>query len=525
MAEKATKVRYDTSEAIDSINKLNAKVKKAGATAKKSFTGSGKGLKDLGNMALQTNGKMASMVGTAGQVAAAVGTINPVVLAVTGAVIAAAASFVDWGEAGRKAIDGLASAGEKAQRRLREIQVQSDRETSQQTLAAKQRIREITQIQAEARIEDAKIKLKQAGIQREIIARKDMLAQMVKDEKAAAMKIADARDAALSGSGRRGAQLDRQLLDLLDRAEKAGRQGDVERQQKLLDSVRDLSKDADRPDFFMQRVFQQEDRIQKQPEGAGDQKSKKRMDTIKEEIRLLEKRNRLLTIQSSELQANTKALRGEKTQLSEYTRQIEAASDVADAEKNRLVLLKQITDEIGSQRSATEEYIRILQLGKSKAGGVSDADLSRTGRALAGGEQAAEQARAAIASKDAVALEAALKALNNNLDVLSTQRRNNDLTGAAEFDVKRLESVRKTIETAIEQGFTKGIKGRSQFTPAAEARFDRGEAPAAPGERDQASTNVTINANIKGGAFDADTLKKFTEIAAREVRKATQELA
>lgn len=523
MAEE-TKVRYNTDEAIKNINKLDQRVKKAGATAKKSFKGSGKGLKDLGNIALSTNGKMAGMVGTAGNIATAIGGINPVVLGVTAVVVAAAASFVDWGEAGRKAIDGLAAAGEKAQRRLREIQVASDRQTAEATKGSKQRIREITEIQAEARIQDAKIKLEQATVQRQIIERKDMLAQMLKDEKASAQKIADARDAALSGSGRQGAQLDRQLLDLLDRAEKAGRSGDVERQQKLLDSVRDLAKDADRPDFFNQRVFQQEDRIQKKDESSDGIGSKKRQDAIKEEIRLLERRNRLLTIQSSELQADTKSLRGEKTQLSENVRAIEAASDANDAEAARLVLLKKLTGELGSTRSATEQFINTLQLGKS-ALVLKQSDLDRTAGAVGGAQAASEQGRRAIVASDPAALEAALAKLNNNLDILTSQRGNNRLTGAAELETQQFEKVRKTLETALEQGFTRAINARANFTPAAEARFDQGEEVTKPTDRDQASTNVTINANIKGGAFDADTLKKFTEIAKREVRKATQEVA
>lgn len=521
---EVTKVRYDTDDAIKNLDKLDRKVRKSGQTAKKSFRSAGGGAKAFGKELINLDGRASAFASQMGQMGRLAATIPPHFVAIGAAVVAVTAAFVDWGEAGRTAIQNIEAAAATAKQNIESIDVLSAADTNAATRELKQELRDIQDRSADFRLQDAQVKTEQAALQTRILNRQRALDQIKDAEKQSAKDVADIRDRALAGSGASGAQLNKQIQDILDRASKVGRQGDVARQQKLLDDARKLSQDAERPDFFLQRILQQEQGIAKGTDKGSDTRAlQERKKALADEIKQLQRRNQELSIASQNILAAQKIDKSRKIKVTEEIRRIEAESDIADA--------------IARQNENLTAGNQILQTRLSFLQGI--AESFKTGSSVLFGEGFDKQAEqrgqidrqfgagqrglAAAKAGDVEGLKQALRDIDAEQKKINAAKALNDFTNAYQEREKGVKALREQIVAAIkEQANLDSALGNVQ-TSRGEAIRSGAAAPDPTRQLGPAETKQTFNQNVQitGGAFDEATIKKLVERLAREFRKET----
>lgn len=523
MTDKATKVRYDTSEAIKNLNKLDRTVRKSGKTAKTSFNKAGGSVKNFEKWLIGLNPQVAAFSGQINGAAAAIAGMNPAFVGVAAAAVAATAAFIDWGEAGRTAIQNIEAAANTAKQNIESIDVLSASETEEATRGLRQELRDLKQTQADRKIADSQIKTEQAALQSRILQRKAALDQMLEAEKQNAKNIAEARDRAMAGSGATGAQLNRQIQDILDRASKVGRTGDVQRQQKLLDDARKLAQDAERPDFFLQRILQQERGIATGQDKGGGQELQKRKKALQDEIKALERRNKALSIASQKILAAQKADSGRRTRVNEEIKRIEAESDIADSIARQNENLAAGNQILQTRLGVLEGIKENFKTGASILFGEGE-DVQRQQRGQIDSQFAAGQRGLQAAEVGNIeGLRDSLREIDEVQKQINAAKAKNDFTNAYKEREDGVKRLREQIVAAIKEQANLD-RALGNVTSSRGEAIRQGQAAPNPNRElgpAETTTNQNFSINITGGNFDEATVKKLVDRLKREFRKET----
>jgi hypothetical protein len=526
MPTEKTEVLYDVSKAEKELKKLDKSVVKSGKKAKSSFGDASGGVKQFGGVLSIASPQAAGFASQMTTIGAALAPISPAVVGVTGAVVAATAAFVDWGEAGRTAIQNIEAAASTAAANIERIDVLSAQETAEATRGLKQELRDLAQTAADRRVQDARIKQEQATLQTTILQRKAALSQIEDAERESGKIVADIRDRALSGGGATGAQLNRQIQDILSLASRVGREGDPARQQRLLDDARKLAERADRPDFFTQRILQQErgiagDRGQPGPDAAD---IKERKTALQDEIKELQTRNKELSIASQEILAAAKLDKARRSRVSEDIKRIESESDIADAIGRQNERLLQGNQVLQTRLGLLERVKQGFQTGASIAfgeGRVTQAEqfgqIQRQFESGQRGLQAAERG-------DIEGLKQALVEIDEEQKKINDAKSRNDFTTAYKVREDGVKALRATIVEAIKEQ-SKLDEALGGVTTERAQQIQRGEAatPLAPRAAEQPVRDVKqeILIQIQGLGIDESMLQALVDKLRRELRKDT----
>ena len=543
-----TEVLYSVQQAIKELTKLDKQVGKSGKKAKDSFKKSDKAILSFDNNLTRATRNF--IRGFSPAIGAAIrptdnflsgvirlttelGPLAPAVLSVGAAVGVAAAAFIDFNEVARNSTIEIQGVIKALRDTLTTTDLLSNIIDQKELRKFKDRTRELTKIQAELNIEQASATQDKLALQNRLNNNLATLKKIEANEQQSAKSIQRIRDQAFVGSGATGAILNAQITEVLDQAAKSRQSGDLERATRLLQGARQLAADAqtDKPEFFLERIRQQEREITKAPETqkVGDSALR---DRLTAENELLQEQIVLATRRSQVITPKLKAIRGEKRQIEVARQELVEVKKIEELERSRAVAVKAVNTALNKQKTIYEDIgtaARAILSIASPFGGIGgDAfiDQVRGIKRIKDDLRSARNSLRADTEGGDIAAGEQLTRVNQFLEIAARLEAEGILSGALKKDLAQSRLVRTELEKILlirgqltEQGASSPIP-----TPASQLRTEAieqaTEAATLPGDR---RPTVIIDVAVTGGPIDGETIKKFIPVIRREARKAVSE--
>lgn len=554
MAE-VTKILYDVSQAVDKLKKLDSETKKSGKEQQKAFKKLGGDIDIFGDKIGNIDPKIGNLVKGFGSIARVAGPAGLAVGAVGAAAAGLAASIIDVPQLLRDAtaeLQRFIDVRERARRgRDARVDLASSRNFTELTnadLELRARRSQITQrqVQVAADIEVARNRVNTA--KESFRAIEDALRDSVQRQKDLQSELGDTRADSIVGEETRGKAAGRGTVDLIARAEQEALQGNTELAKELLDEAKDRTKELGNHVFFTSKIEDVESQIRNQLEEQVEEEKKiqaelkKRISLQKQLVQREEGGLQALQTEQGQLtrdKANLESIANDINRAKELdtasTQATKGLNDMEAAARIAADTLKRITaPTAGETGTATLDRLQALAPGGRTQRDVLD--NSRVVRQLA--TEATRAVQIITQSTDPRQVDQAadfLERLADRTDRLRDTQPGRVLSTQNEINLQRVEQV-------IEQGFRavtarsninlagRGATGsptgvESQIVERASQALGTAlarELPQAPGGGARQS-NITVNANVKGGLIDADTTRTITDIIRKEIRKQTTE--
>lgn len=544
MPEK-TKVLYDVSQAVKELDKLDRKVTKSGKTAEQSLKKGGEGVSRFGDLASKVNPKVSALTAKIRGLAASAGPAGVAVAAIGGSAAVAAVAFTDLGGALRNADDTLGRFNEKAARSRAILDAISSTQDARRNVAfedAKDAI--VAQRGQIVALQNANDIRKEAAAKALSIER-DKLSRLQSAFDAAARKtlsaeqrLADKR-AELQGSGNEfgGQAKGRQVGSLTAKARQEAQKGNVDTAEALIERAKQLSAELGNHVFFTNQIDQANSSVLKALERDVTE-SKKKESALKqqasEQEQIVQGVESILGKENSRTRELARQLKllGQQTAELSRQRKFERRLQAVDQGGRELDEAQAgLRGEISSQLNESD-FRKGINVLTNLVKGVTDVrNLSTSG------EDAAVFSD--LENKITSALKVALKDNITPADVEQVGTLTNEAAKAL-ADVKiglddgtlnkfgqqfadRSQPIVDALTKFVNAGGNLGATGLNESIPSAQARL-RGQADSNQASASRIQSQITVNANVKGGAFDNDTLKQLTDTIRREVRKEVSKL-
>lgn len=574
MVDKKTKVLYDVSGAIKELEKLNKKVDESGDKANESFEKGGEGASKFDDVLKQLPPGLSSAAGQAKNLLTAIGPAGLVFGAAAAGVLSVTANLLDLKTVLRDTTErykGLLRAF-NAIRQTREdistfgdVAAQRDLELAQRAvrldkadLAAAQNLVEIERDAAKQRL---------SVVRNEIRDRERIVSSGIKREEDLRKRLADrnrtnaADDPRFQGPGR--------VTRLAAAASQAAFEGNVDLAESLLDAAKAQSAELGNHAFFLRAIESANNNINRelekqiQTQAKTNQQNQQGIDRLKE----------LEDALAGDLKANEEKLKLILRQNRELSRQVRLIRDAALEQRNQEQAdtaargvqagALGVTQFFRQGTSSFENFNRTIDdVQQAITGGVRDQQAVDAFQAnlikeLKGITQLAARVNRGenVTAADFGEQTRSFKRISRLLEILNQAEAEDRVNESRAKDLERLNEVFGAIrqlftegaafrrvrgdDTAIREGTSgptrddmralrdsilqlKGSLDQPTRAGAAIPPSNQTTSQGAPNATTGAvASNITVNANVKGGIIDAETTREITRIIRQELRKQT----
>lgn len=567
---EATKVLYDVSQAIKELNKLNSKVDEAGDKANNSF--------EKGNKSARKFDKLLARIpGTAGNVARGIASIGGGMAGLAAGAAAAAVSvgsvvaqFIDLDDVLRdslKSIESFNRATDTIQNTRETISaiadaaINRDFRLAQRAASTRQGLVNLELNEVE-RVRDA-AQERLSIFQEELRRRQGLLSDAVSREESLRERL-NRRNVESTPFG--GFDADLQAAKLNQAAREAAGRGDLDRAEALEKAAQRVAAEADNQAFALGDQQRTRDAINASIEEELDKTTEARnqiedqvtaqqalVDAQKDSVNQALERLKVLRRTSRELRAQRRLLRNEGQEARE-TQQADSAARTI--ENNARDFVNNINNGGSSFKEtvldAASEFRKFLTDNPDRIAGVRLTQQAAGGAAQI--EQLLQRAiRGQATASDFDAAAPALAELTDAVAKLQAAEGIDSFTKSQTRTLRRLESLLKSADSAFRglEQFRDAGRSDSEFirvgsagitteqansliksllklnntlstpTRAEAVNNNQASSTGAPRAASAASSNVNVNATVKGGIIDEDVVQKITEIIRRELRKQT----
>jgi hypothetical protein len=572
MTEK-TKVLYDVNDAIKELERLNKKVEESGDKANDSFEKGGDGANVFGKAVGRLSGPVKA-AGTAIKTAVtSLASLPGVALVAVGAMAAVVAQFIDFDgilKDSIRSIEGFNEATDTIQQTKDAFSSLGDAAVNRDLRLAQRAVKldQAENARAQNAVERERNRAKQfLDITKDELSRREgLLKASIKKEQSLRDRLADRKttDAAAGFGGPVG----KRALDLGAAARRAAFDGDIDKAEALEEAAKRAAEEAGNHNLYLRDQQSTRNAINNSLErqiAKEDQTGKKLQEQVDEAQtvadaldELIDKDNQRLIVlrqQSRELGAQQKLLRTATREATETQSADQAARDFENNARdfnNAMVngnqSLKENVLSFGSELKGFFSN-NAQRLGFIKDVGAGAAGAGEIERVLA---KVARGGRVTPAEIEGI--KEPVNRLTDAVAKLQFAREEGRLTSGTEKTLERMENLLGSVQGAIEaaadfravrgddQAIVEGTRGPTgddmralrdsilelnrtiggQPTRAhAAAINDQTQSVGAATPTTQGPSNVTVNANVKGGMIDEVVTKKITDIIRRELRKQT----
>lgn len=543
---KATKVLFDIVDAVKKLSTLDKKVKETGKVTKESFKKASTGVDELDDRINKLRARMEKLRTNTTQVKGAVGGAGIAFGIAAGAVIGATAAVLDFNNSlrdGEKVIGDWISAAREVREAFDNISASQDARRDFQFLDAKEAIAEqrlaLTQlqIQSDARTNAAAdaVSTEQSKLSRIESALKASHRRTLDAEK----RLADKRKELAGDSNEFADQAKgRKVGSLASKAKQLAKGGKVEEAEALIEKAKELSAELGNHKFFTDQIDSANNSVVKALE-KNVETSKKEETTLEGQLNKQkqvlegvtarrkeeEAIKKLLADQIKLLGAQSGFLATQRKKEKQLQRTDQGAREVTSEQTG---IKNEITN-IAKQSGLTEGFkVLFNQLKRIslRTGFGSGQDIEDARNLQGEVLDTASRAATATTPGQLEAVEAERAALIEALNTFRAEIKTGERSGAASRDLDKLAGVLEGLKGLGKTGGNLGAVGENESIQAAQIR-QREQADNAQQQAKNVSSQITINANVKGGVFDNDTLKqiedKLRRIARQELAKANKE--
>lgn len=571
MTEK-TKVLYDVNDAIKELERLNKKVEEAGDKANESFEKGGDGAGLFGKAMERLSGPVSKAGGAIKTAVTSMASLPGVALAAAAAVAAVVAQFIDFDGILKDSIKSIEAFDEATDT----IQRTKDAFSSLGDAAVN---RDLRLAQRAVKLDQAENARAQNAIERERNRAKEFL-EITKDElsrregllKASIKREESLRDrltkrTATDAAAGFGGPVGKRALDLGAAARRAAFEGDIDKAEALEEAAKRAAEEAGNHNLYLrdqqstrnainnslERQIAKEDQTGKNLQAQVDE-AKQVADALDQLIDKDNKRLETLRQQSRELGAQQKLLRTAAREATETQTADQAARDFENnardfnmAMRDGGQSLREIVLGFGSEvkQFFSNEGQRQEFLQDTRTGAQGAAEIQRILGRVARGET--------VTPADLEGIREGANKLTDVVAKLQSERGQGRLSSIQQKTLERMEALLESATGAIEAGADfRAVRGDDQAIvegtrgPTGDdmralrdsilklndslSQPSRGASPLIEKQSQSvgasqpvqaAASNVTVNANVKGGLIDEEVTKKITDIIRRELRKQT----
>lgn len=571
MTEK-TKVLYDVNDAIKELERLNKKVEEAGDKANESFEKGGDGAGLFGKAMERLSGPVSKAGGAIKTAVTSMASLPGVALAAAAAVAAVVAQFIDFDGILKDSIKSIEAFDEATDT----IQGTKDAFSSLGDAAVN---RDLRLAQRAVKLDQAENARAQNAIERERNRAKEFL-EITKDElsrregllKASIKREESLRDrltkrTATDAAAGFGGPVGKRALDLGAAARRAAFEGDIDKAEALEEAAKRAAEEAGNHNLYLrdqqstrnainnslERQIAKEDQTGKNLQAQVDE-AKQVADALDQLIDKDNKRLETLRQQSRELGAQQKLLRTAAREATETQTADQAARDFENnardfnmAMRDGGQSLREIVLGFGSEvkQFFSNEGQRQEFLQDTRTGAQGAAEIQRILGRVARGET--------VTPADLEGIREGANKLTDVVAKLQSERGQGRLSSIQQKTLERMEALLESATGAIEAGADfRAVRGDDQAIvegtrgPTGDdmralrdsilklndslSQPSRGASPLIEKQSQSvgasqpvqaAASNVTVNANVKGGLIDEEVTKKITDIIRRELRKQT----
>lgn len=571
MTEK-TKVLYDVNDAIKELERLNKKVEEAGDKANESFEKGGDGAGLFGKAMERLSGPVSKAGGAIKTAVTSMASLPGVALAAAAAVAAVVAQFIDFDGILKDSIKSIEAFDEATDT----IQRTKDAFSSLGDAAVN---RDLRLAQRAVKLDQAENARAQNAIERERNRAKEFL-EITKDElsrregllKASIKREESLRDrltkrTASDAAAGFGGPVGKRALDLGAAARRAAFEGDIDKAEALEEAAKRAAEEAGNHNLYLrdqqstrnainnslERQIAKEDQTGKNLQAQVDE-AKQVADALDQLIDKDNKRLETLRQQSRELGAQQKLLRTAAREATETQTADQAARDFENnardfnmAMRDGGQSLREIVLGFGSEvkQFFSNEGQRQEFLQDTRTGAQGAAEIQRILGRVARGET--------VTPADLEGIREGANKLTDVVAKLQSERGQGRLSSIQQKTLERMEALLESATGAIEAGADfRAVRGDDQAIvegtrgPTGDdmralrdsilklndslSQPSRGASPLIEKQSQSvgasqpvqaAASNVTVNANVKGGLIDEEVTKKITDIIRRELRKQT----
>lgn len=397
------------------------------------------------------------------------------------------------------------------------------------------RRRDITARQAAINREKIELKEKQAGTKERLAAEKDYYAQLedlarasISGRRSLEQQLNDLKREDRTAGQRGETDPGRQIQGLVGEAGRARESGDLDAAQDLIKQAQRIADDSGAHNFFSRQVDSERDKIIAQLEktvqarrneaaaiSAAQAASQSRQATLEAEVKLQADVAR-------QLQARQLGAKADSRELSLDQKQFRDTDEQGDIEVKRQAVLKQIVNLRENERGTLQ---KIVDLAKAATSFQGRGGLTDQARAVSGGRDLANDVfDRTRGDQAAIGTEESTRQIKQLQELITGLKATPNLSGALTFDVNNLQKAVDLLRElqSLEQQRIKATPsgnavGPNQL-PGVPPPVPANAAAATPARNAQASSTINVNATVKGGIIDPETVKTITELIRRQLR-------